>query len=69
MYQASQGIQEVTENVAESSTVASSIAVDVAEINQAANDLTTSSNHVQSSAGELNNFAGDLKGMVGKFKI
>ncbi len=67
--QASQGIQEVTRNVSDSTIVANDIAGEIAGIDKASTELTKSSTVVQSSAGDLNGLAGKLKNMVSVFRI
>ncbi len=67
--QASQGLGEVNENVNQSSAVASSITQDIAGVNMAANDISTSSNQVKSSAENLKSLADELQGIVDTFKI
>jgi len=67
--QASQGIQEVNENGAQSSSVSGEIAVDIPEVNNAANEMSNSSSQADMSATELSNLAERLNKMVGTFKV
>ncbi len=67
--QASQGIQEVNENVNQSSVVSVSIAQDIAEVSEASRNISKSSNDVKSSAQDLYASAEELNAIVGKFKV
>ncbi len=69
MAQASQGIDEVNENVAQSSTFASEIAKDIGEVNRIAATLAENSREVSSNAGDLSRLAVDLRMMIGEFKV
>ena len=51
--QASQGIQEVNENVNQSSTVAAEITKDIAVVNQSSGEIANSSDQVKVSAEDL----------------
>lgn len=67
--QAAQGIQEVNENVAQSSVVADTISRDVIEVNESAQEMANSSNHVDSKAIDLSRLAEQLHEMVRQFKV
>ncbi|MGE4560960.1 MAG: methyl-accepting chemotaxis protein [Desulfobulbus sp.] len=67
--QASQGLGEVNENVNQSSAVAGSITQDIAGVNMASNEISTSSHQVKSSADTLKLLADELQGIVNTFKI
>ena len=67
--QAAQGIQNVNENVAQSSTVSTGIAKDVADVNAAAMEISDGSRQVNAAAGELSKLAEQQKAMVNQFKI
>ncbi len=67
--QASQGLGEVNENVNQSSAVAGSITQDIAGVNQASNEISTSSRQVKLSAETLKALADELQGIVNTFKI
>jgi methyl-accepting chemotaxis protein len=67
--QASQGLGEVNENVNQSSAVAGSITQDIAGVNMASNEISSSSRQVKSSAEKLKTLANELQGIVNTFKI
>jgi methyl-accepting chemotaxis protein len=67
--QASQGLGEVNENVNQSSAVASTITQDIAGVNMASNEISTSSRQVNSSAEQLKGLADELQGIVNTFKV
>lgn len=67
--QASSGIEEVNQNVSQSSAVAGEIAVDIADVNNSATDITERSNQVRESSNELAKLAERLGDMVGQFKV
>lgn len=66
---AAQGIQDVNENVAQSSSVANSIAREVVEVNESAQEMADSSSHVDSKAVDLSRLAEQLHEMVRQFKV
>ena len=66
---AAQGIHEVTQNVAESSQVAQTIAKDITGVNHAAEEISVNSTQVNMSAEDLRKLARDLKDMVDQFKM
>jgi len=67
--QAAQGIHEVTQNVAQSSVVALSIAKEISGVNQASEEISSNSSQVSISADELKKLAKSLKEMVEIFKM
>lgn len=67
--QASTGIQEANENVAQCSTVSSDIAGDIATVNNDVGEMTNSSSVVKINADELSKLAEQLNGVVGRFKF
>lgn len=67
--QASLGIGEVNERVADNSTVSTDIASSISLIDFAANDMNSSSGRVNDSATNLLQLAQQLNSMVEKFKI
>jgi methyl-accepting chemotaxis protein len=67
--QASQGLGEVNENVNQSSAVAATITQDIAGVNVASNEISTSSHQVNASAEQLKQLADELQGIVNTFKI
>jgi len=67
--QASFGIREVNENVAQSSKAAADFAADIGKITHASGEVSNSSGQVDLSATELAKLADQLKTMVGRFKI
>ena len=67
--QASQGLVEVNENVAQSTTVVADITREIAEINQQSNQVEAGSNQVYVSAEELAALALQLADLMKKFKV
>ena len=67
--QAAQGIQDVNENVAQSSVVSSSIAEEVAGVNQASSEMEDGSTQVKASAAELSKLSEELKAMIQQYRI
>lgn len=69
VFQASEGIGNVNENVAQSSTVSNEIARDIGDVNSLVDDMNAVGLKVNNSAGELNKLVERLLTVVGKFKI
>ncbi len=67
--QASSGVKEANERIAQTASVSKSIAQDVAGVNMAVGEIRQGGEHVQASAGELSKLAEQLKKMVGQFKV
>ena len=67
--QASLGLEEVNQNVAQSSSSAASIASDITEVNRITSDIKDSSSNVSSNATDLSKLAADLRVMIGEFKV
>jgi methyl-accepting chemotaxis protein len=67
--QASHGIQDVNENVSQSSTVAGTISGDIADVNRSVMEISNSSGQVNLNAENLSKLAGRLQVLVGRFKI
>lgn len=67
--QASRGIQEVNENVAQSSTVSTGIAKEISEVNQTTSEISNSSSQIRLNAKELSRLATELKDLVSQFKV
>lgn len=67
--QASRGIQEVNENVAQSSSVSTGIAKEISEVNQTTSEISTSSSQIRLNAKELSRLALELKDLVSRFKV
>ena len=67
--QASQGIAEVNENVAQSTVVITDITRDIAGINQQSTQVGDGSGQVQLSAQSLAELAVQLENLVKKFKV
>ena len=63
------GIDEVSQNVATSSTFSNEIASDITEVNTIARTITDSSHKVSVNASDLTRLAADLKVMIGEFKV
>ncbi len=67
--QASEGISNVNENVAQSSTVSNEIARDIGDVNSLVEEINAVGLKVDGNAGELNKLVEKLTVIVGKFKI
>ena len=67
--QASAGVRDSNERVAQTAAVSASIALDMAEINVAVGRINEGGQQVQASTGELSSLAEKLEGTVGRFKI
>jgi methyl-accepting chemotaxis protein len=65
----SEGIQDITQRVQESSTVSHGIYKDISEFNQAAREMSNMSGGMNTNAEDLTQLAEHLKAMVGKFQI
>jgi methyl-accepting chemotaxis protein len=66
--QASVGVQDSNERVAQTATVSHSIAQDIAAVNVTVSEIAYGGEQVQASAAELSRLAEQLKELVGKFK-
>jgi methyl-accepting chemotaxis protein len=64
-----QGIQEVNENVNQSSTVAADITGDITAVNQSSSEIAISSEQVKVSADDLKGMAEELNTIVGRFRV
>jgi methyl-accepting chemotaxis protein len=67
--QASKGIQEVNENVNQSSRAAADITQDIAVVNESAGNIASGSDLVTLSVESLKRMATELNTIVGSFKI
>jgi methyl-accepting chemotaxis protein len=67
--QATTGVQESNEQVAQTASVSKTIARDIAQMDSASHEIHSGGQQVQSSATELSSLAEQLKGMVGQFKV
>lgn len=67
--QASTGVQDANERVAESSLVSVAIATDIVVVHRAAADITSGSEHVSASASGMASMAEKLKVTVSRFKV
>ena len=67
--EAAHGMQEVNQNVAQTSGVAEMIARDISETNQAVGEISSGSAQVLESAEDLSRLAIELEQMTGRFKI
>jgi methyl-accepting chemotaxis protein len=67
--QASAGVREANERVAQTALVSRSMAQEIAGVDAAAGEIRASGEQVQSSAEELSRLAELLKGLVGQFRI
>jgi methyl-accepting chemotaxis protein len=66
--QASLGIQEVNQNMAQSSMVATDIAADISAVSSEAVGMSRSSAQVRTNAEELAQLAERLNAVVGRFR-
>ncbi len=66
---ASKGIQEVTDNISQSSLVSSEIAKDIADVRAAAEQISESGSKLQDRAGALNGLSTALGDMVSQFHL
>ena len=69
MSQIASGLNDVNENVNQSSSVAKEVTQDITLVHQATDEMNTGSHQVQSSAEELSNLSEKLKEMVDHFKL
>ena len=67
--QASAGVQDANERIAQTASVSRSMAQDIAGVDAAATEFRYSGEQVQSSAAELSNIAEDLKHLAGQFQV
>lgn len=67
--QASMGVQEANERVAQIASVSKSTAEDIAGVDAAANEFRSVGEQVQASAYKLNHLAEGLNTLVGQFKV
>ncbi|NOX34198.1 MAG: methyl-accepting chemotaxis protein [Deltaproteobacteria bacterium] len=63
------GVQEVNENINQTSTVAGEVTQDIAEVSLAAGEMNSGSRQINTSAEELSRLAENLNEMVGRFKV
>jgi hemerythrin-like metal-binding protein len=67
--QASAGVQESTERVAQTASVSRSMAADIASVDAAASEIRAGGEQVQASAAELSHLSEQLRNLVGQFKL
>jgi methyl-accepting chemotaxis protein len=67
--QASQGVQEVNENMAHAEAVSRDIAINVSDVTSASNEVSQMASTVQGNAEVLSGLANGLKELVGRFKV
>ena len=67
--QASSGVYEANECVAQTATVAKAMAQDLAGVSAAADEIRAGGEQVQASAAELSSLAEQLQGLVGQFRV
>jgi len=67
--QASMGISEVNENVAQTSVVSSQIAQDISEVSEIARTMSLSSSSMRSNSESLSDLANQLRKMISAFKV
>jgi methyl-accepting chemotaxis protein len=67
--QASAGVQEANERVAQTASVSRSMAQDIAGVDAASGDIRAGGEQVQASAAELSQLAEQLKSLVGQFQV
>ena len=69
VFQAAKAVEDTNQNISQASTVSRSIAHDIAEVNQAAGEIATSSSQVLISSEELSALAEKLTAIVANFKV
>ena len=67
--QASAGVREANERVAQTAAVSKSMAMDIASVDAAAGDIRAGGEQIMVSATELSKLAERLKELVGQFKV
>lgn len=67
--QATQGLIEVNENIANSSQMTNSVSSDVRQVQERSGVVRESSADLQEAAESLSDLAGDLTSLVGRFKV
>ncbi|PIE64719.1 MAG: chemotaxis protein [Desulfobacterales bacterium] len=67
--QASQGLENMNRNIADSTLAACSIADDIQKVTQSSEEISSNSTQVDYRAGDLAKLAETLNRMVGKFKV
>jgi methyl-accepting chemotaxis protein len=67
--QASAGVQEANERVAQTASVSRSMAQDIAGVDAAAGEIRAGGEQVEASAAELSQLAEQLKRLVGQFRV
>jgi methyl-accepting chemotaxis protein len=67
--QASAGVRESNERIAQTASVSKSIAHDITKVNTAVNDIREGGEQVEASAAELSKLAERLNAAVGQFKV
>lgn len=67
--QASSGVRAANERVAQTVTVSSAIAKDIAGVDATTSEIRSHGEQVQESAVELSKMAEQLKSLVGQFKL
>lgn len=65
----SEGIQEVNENLSQSSSVSREIAIEITAINDAIAEISNGGSQVNLNCRELNTLAAELKELVDRFKV
>ena len=67
--QASYGVQDANERIAQTASVSRSMAQDIAEVNRAAGEIRAGGEQVRASAVELSSLAEQLRSMVSQFRV
>jgi methyl-accepting chemotaxis protein len=67
--QASAGVQEANERVAQTASVSRAMAQDIAGVDAAAGEIRSGGEQVHASAAELSQLAERLENLVGQFKV
>jgi methyl-accepting chemotaxis protein len=67
--QASAGVQEANERVAQTASVSRSMAEDIAGVDAAAGEIRAGGEQVEASAAQLSHLAEQLKSLVGQFRV
>jgi methyl-accepting chemotaxis protein len=67
--QASFGVQDANDRIAQTADVSRSMAQDLAEVHRAAGEIRSGGQYVQASAAELSGLAEQLRRMVNQFRV
>jgi len=62
-------VQDANARIAQTANVSRSMAQDLVEVHQAADEIRSGGQHVQASAAELSSLAEQLRRMVNQFRV